>query len=213
MARSFWDRVLSWIGFEIEEDPVEEAAAAREPASGAVAEEWIEDMPHGGKKRGTLVSLPGQKQVKVVVVEPRSFEEVQSIADHLKQRRPIILNLEGTDREHAQRVLNFLSGTIYALNGEMQRISNGIFFFAPNNIDVALMRKSLKASEDVRVDPGRDGGRDALDRTGSLNLGSLGPVSGRERFGRPEPPMRMEMSGPRPEDDHAMERTLPLWHK
>lgn len=134
MAR-WMDRFMRFVGFEPEEEFAEEAAAV-EPE---VTEEWSEDLPHGGKKRGTLVSLPGHKQFKVVVVEPHSFEEVQSIADQLKNRRPIILNLESIDKDGAQRVLNFLSGTIYALNGEMQRVSNGIFFFAPSNVDVSLI--------------------------------------------------------------------------
>ncbi|MHB9145199.1 MAG: cell division protein SepF [Symbiobacteriia bacterium] len=143
MAKRFWDRLLGLIGFEMEEVEEEDDRSFPPPTSrDPVVEEWVEDLPHGGKKRGTLVSLPGQKQVKVVVVEPRSFEEVQSIADHLKSRRPIILNLEVTDKEQAQRILNFLSGCIYALGGEMQRISNGIFFFAPSNVDIALMRRT-----------------------------------------------------------------------
>ncbi len=142
MAKGLWERILCWIGFETDE--VEEVEMVR-GASGVKAkseftEEWVEDLGAGGKKRGALVSLPGQKQLKVVVVEPKSFEEVQTIADHLKNRRPIILNLETTEREHAQRILNFLSGAIYALNGDMQRISNGIFFFAPGNVDVSLMK-------------------------------------------------------------------------
>ena len=149
MGKGLWDKILRVIGFETEE--VEEPEEKPSEMQAEVVEEWSEDLPYGGKRRGTLVSLPGQKQVKVVVVEPKSFEEVQSIADHLKSRRSIILNLEGTDKEQAQRILNFLSGTIYALGGEMQRISNGIFFFAPSNVDVTLLRKQTRPVEPVSV--------------------------------------------------------------
>ncbi len=179
MAKRFWDRLLGLIGFEMEEVEEEDdrsfpPSTSRDP----VVEEWVEDLPHGGKKRGTLVSLPGQKQVKVVVVEPRSFEEVQSIADHLKSRRPIILNLEVTDKEQAQRVLNFLSGCIYALGGEMQRISNGIFFFAPSNVDIALMRRTKAepaaptAADNKKPAVGFGGGlaKDVKDRKSGLNV-------------------------------------------
>lgn len=179
MAKRFWDRLLGLIGFEMEEVEEEDDRSLPPPTSREpVVEEWVEDLPHGGKKRGTLVSLPGQKQVKVVVVEPRSFEEVQSIADHLKSRRPIILNLEVTDKEQAQRILNFLSGCIYALGGEMQRISNGIFFFAPSNVDIALMRRT-KAETAATVAPeakkptvGFGGGqsKDLVDRKSGLNV-------------------------------------------
>lgn len=181
MAKRFWDRLLGLIGFEMEEVEEEERPLpSPAPAHDQVVEEWVEDLPHGGKKRGTLVSLPGQKQVKVVVVEPRSFEEVQSIADHLKSRRPIILNLEVTDKEQAQRILNFLSGCIYALGGEMQRISNGIFFFAPSNVDISLMRRSKTGADEPAAADGGSGkkpsgtflgqGKDLPDRKSGLNV-------------------------------------------
>lgn len=205
MAKRFWDRLLALIGFEMEEVEEQERPLPPPPQPrDQVVEEWVEDLPHGGKKRGTLVSLPGQKQVKVVVVEPRSFEEVQSIADHLKSRRPIILNLEVTDKEQAQRILNFLSGCIYALGGEMQRISNGIFFFAPSNVDISLMRRSkTDSSEAAAAAEGTSGkkpsagflggqGKDLSDRKPGLNI----PVG----IGRGDP-------------DDQNERGLGIWNK
>jgi cell division inhibitor SepF len=76
--------------------------------------------------------------MRLVVAEPRSFEEVQPIADQIKERRPVVINLESVDKETAQKFLNFLSGTIYALDGSMQRISASIFLFAPANVEIAL---------------------------------------------------------------------------
>lgn len=138
-AKDIWGKLLEFLGFG-PEDYEEDVAPAAGPAQ--VSEEWVEDLPHGGKKRGTLVSIPGQQSFKVLVVEPKSFEEVQTIADQLKARRPVILNLESADRDQAQRILNFLSGSIYALNGETERVANGIFFFAPPGIDVTQLSKS-----------------------------------------------------------------------
>jgi len=90
---------------------------------------------------GQLVPLAsGPRSQRVVIARPRSFDEVQDIAEHLKNRRPLILNLEDTDKETAQRILNFLSGTIYALNGEMYRIANGVVFFAPQNVETVVDR-------------------------------------------------------------------------
>jgi len=189
MGKGLWDKVLRVIGFETEE--VEETEERPSEARAEVVEEWSEDLPHGGKRRGTLVSLPGQKQVKVVVVEPKSFEEVQSIADHLKSRRSIILNLEMADKEQAQRILNFLSGTIYALGGEMQRISNGIFFFAPSNVDIALMRKQLRPSVEAPAPPeskGKPGpgfiagqAKDLAERRGLNIPGGIGRDAGEDK--------------------------------
>lgn len=121
------DKLMNLIGIEeVEEEPeVEPVVQSRS----------VE--PRGRKT--SLVSLPGGgRPVRVVVADPTSFDEVQSIADQLKGRRPVIVNLEAMDKEPAQRLLHFLSGTIYALDGQMQRISTSIFLFAPPNVEVSL---------------------------------------------------------------------------
>lgn len=89
------------------------------------------------RKPASVVSIHTQKQVRVIVVEPVSFEEAQEIAEHLKARKSVILNLERTDIELSQRVVDFISGTTYALGGNMQKVGNGIFLFVPNNVDIS----------------------------------------------------------------------------
>ncbi|MDF2569778.1 MAG: sepF 1 [Sporomusa sp.] len=98
------------------------------------------------QKNNNVVSLPmtGQnnnqqqtKQVKVMVVEPFSFDDAQHVADYLKSRKPVVVNLESTDPDIAKRMIDFISGTTYALNGQIQKVGNNIFLCAPNNVDVA----------------------------------------------------------------------------
>jgi cell division inhibitor SepF len=89
------------------------------------------------RKQAPVVSIHTQKQVRVVVVEPVSFEEAQGIAEHLKARKSVILNLERTDIALSQRLVDFISGTTYALGGNMQKVGNGIFLFVPNNVDIS----------------------------------------------------------------------------
>lgn len=89
------------------------------------------------RRQASVVSIHTQKQVRVIVVEPVSFEEAQGIAEHLKARKSVILNLERTDVELAQRLVDFISGTTYALGGNMQKVGNGIFLFVPNNVDIS----------------------------------------------------------------------------
>jgi cell division inhibitor SepF len=72
----------------------------------------------------------------MMIVKPSAYDEVQEIADHLKNRRPIIVNLEDTEKELAQRIVDFISGTTYAINGNLQKVSAGIFVFAPPNVDL-----------------------------------------------------------------------------
>ncbi|ABZ84647.1 conserved hypothetical protein [Heliomicrobium modesticaldum Ice1] len=85
----------------------------------------------------SLVTERQKKELKVVVCEPKTFDEARAIADHLKNRRQVILNLEKADREMAQRVIDFISGTTYALNGSMQKVGANIFVFAPSNVDIS----------------------------------------------------------------------------
>ncbi|MDD2420969.1 MAG: cell division protein SepF [Heliobacteriaceae bacterium] len=91
-------------------------------------------------ERAAVVSLAAERQkkeLKVVVIEPKSFDEAKTIADHLKNRYQVILNLEKADREMAQRIIDFVSGTTYALNGSMQKVGTQIFVFAPSNVDIS----------------------------------------------------------------------------
>ncbi|MDR3589368.1 MAG: cell division protein SepF [Negativicutes bacterium] len=99
----------------------------------------LEEFDQKVKKGGNLVNLPtaAPKQVKVMVVEPFTFDDAQHVADHLRNRKPVVINLENTDKEVAKRMIDFISGTTYAINGTIQKIGNNIFLCAPNNVDVA----------------------------------------------------------------------------
>ena len=81
--------------------------------------------------------------MKVVVCEPDSFEEVQVLADHLKSRKQLILNFENTQPDEARRIIDFISGTTYALDGNSQQLGKNVFVFAPNNVEIAKDVRSL----------------------------------------------------------------------
>ncbi len=81
-------------------------------------------------------NLPVSGGMKMIVYHPVSYEDTQIIIDNLKSRKPVIVNMEELDMDCAQRILDFLSGAVYALNGTMCKISRGIFVVAPNNYDV-----------------------------------------------------------------------------
>lgn len=85
-----------------------------------------------------IVSLQSAKSTaKVVLSEPRVYDEAQDISEHLKNKRAIIVNLQRIDREQAIRIIDFLSGTVYALGGDIQRIGTDIFLCVPENVEVA----------------------------------------------------------------------------
>jgi len=104
-------------------------------------DEYIREVPiresSTKRKAANVVSIHTQKQVRVIVVEPSNFEETQGIAEHLKARKSVILNLENTDINLSQRIVDFICGTTYALGGNMQKVGNGIFLFVPNNVDIS----------------------------------------------------------------------------
>jgi len=73
---------------------------------------------------------------KMILVEPRAYSEAQQIADHLKKRNTVVVNLKRVTPEQAKRIIDFLSGTIYAISGDLQKIGGGIFLCTPKNINV-----------------------------------------------------------------------------
>ncbi|MCE3266996.1 MAG: cell division protein SepF [Solirubrobacterales bacterium] len=76
------------------------------------------------------------------VVTPRSFNDAQQVADEFKARKPVIINLQNTDRELSKRLIDFASGMTYALGGGMQRISQGIFLLTPADVEVSAEEKA-----------------------------------------------------------------------
>lgn len=88
---------------------------------------------------------------KMILLEPRAYSEAQQIADHLKKRNTVVVNLKRVTSEQAKRIMDFLSGTIYAIKGNIQKIGSGIFLCTPNNINV-----QGKITDDTEKDKEKD---------------------------------------------------------
>ena len=73
---------------------------------------------------------------KLILLEPRAYSESQQIADHLKNRHTVVVNLKRVTTDQAKRIVDFLSGCIYAIGGDLQKIGGGIFLCTPKNISV-----------------------------------------------------------------------------
>ena len=100
----------------------------------------VDDNPRGVSN---VVSIHTNKTMKVVVCEPDSLDEVQILADHLKNRKQVILNFENTPKELSQRIIDFISGTTYALEGNSQQLGSDIFIFTPSNVEIARDARSI----------------------------------------------------------------------
>ncbi|WP_312095296.1 cell division protein SepF [Niallia sp.] len=85
-----------------------------------------------------VVSLQSiQKSSKVFLVEPRVYAEAQDIADQLKNRRAVVVNLQRIEKDQGKRIVDFLSGTVYAIGGDIQKIGTDIFLCTPDNVEVS----------------------------------------------------------------------------
>jgi len=87
---------------------------------------------------------------KMILLEPRAFSESQQIADHLKKRNSVVVNLKRVTSDQAKRIIDFLSGCIYAIGGTMQKIGVGIYLCAPKNVNVQgkITEENGKAEEE-----------------------------------------------------------------
>ena len=134
MAGKFMNKFLNFIGLEenIIEEPTEEMAEENQKGS---KEELIEPAFQKNKK-GKVVNIHQSSYVKVVVYQALTYDDTQNIIDNLKNRKPIIVNLDSLEQDLAQRVLDFMSGAVYALDGTIQKVSRSIFVLVPSNIDI-----------------------------------------------------------------------------
>ena len=88
-------------------------------------------------------------KMKVVIIEPKVFDDAQQVSDCLREKRPVVLNFEKTERDVARRILDFISGTIYAIQGAVSRVGNNVFLCAPSNVNVAYTEENKRGSADM----------------------------------------------------------------
>ncbi len=94
----------------------------------------LEERGFGRKNK--VVNIHATTQLKVVVMQPENFEDAKGIAEHLKAKKPVIINLESLDSDIARRVVDFLSGAVFGLDGNIQKVASGIFLIAPYNVSI-----------------------------------------------------------------------------
>lgn len=88
------------------------------------------------KRNNKVVNIHTTAQLQVVLVKPERFDDASSIADHLNEKRTVVLNLESTNKDVSRRLVDFLSGVAYANNGQIKRVANSTFIITPYNVDI-----------------------------------------------------------------------------
>jgi len=127
------NRIFNFLGLQEEEE-----VAEREPMYDTSEETERERESNEIRRvKNNVVSLHhSQKSSKLVLCEPRNYEETQDIADHLRSRRAILVNLQRVRPEQAMRIVDFLSGTVYALNGAISKVGPNIFVCTPDTVEI-----------------------------------------------------------------------------
>ena len=145
LVSKFWNL----FGLE-QEDEYDEDIDNEEIEQEDEEEEDEEERKLFGRK-SKVVNMPQNNQVKMVISQPTTFEQSEEICQYLKERKSCIVNLEYVNKEVARRVVDFISGGVYALNGHIQKISNSIFLIAPANYDIAneMGREEVKSKLSV----------------------------------------------------------------
>ncbi len=88
------------------------------------------------ERRNKVVNIHATTQLKVVLVSPQHFEDASEIADNLKNKRTVVMNLEATNKDVARRLVDFLSGVAYAGEGKIKRVANSTYIITPYHVDI-----------------------------------------------------------------------------
>lgn len=163
---SIWRRAMVYLGLvdddeydEYEPYPAEPVAPmpVRRPVAVPTDRSYeheqvsgVRTLPPRERPQETGVTLPRgavvrpiqpAKSPKVHVVAPEGFNDAQEIADHLKDTQPVIVNLQGVDRELSRRLIDFASGLSYGLGGRMEKVADAVFLLTPTNVEVSADEK------------------------------------------------------------------------
>ncbi|MFO7151630.1 MAG: cell division protein SepF [Bacillota bacterium] len=137
-GKKLWNKILYFLGIDDEEPPVPQY------------EDPLE-IPARSEK-GRVINIHQISKNRVTVFKPISFDEVKEISEELKNRRAVIVNLEGLDKETGRRILDFLSGSVYTLDGTVKKVGSGTFVFAPNNVDITGFNlDEIESGEDKKT--------------------------------------------------------------
>ena len=114
-------------------------------------EEEVEDKKIFGRRNSKVVSMPQGQAIKMVISQPTTFEQSDEICGFLKEKKSVIVNLEYVNKDVARRIVDFISGGVFALDGHIQKVSNSIFLIAPFNYEITneMAREEMKSKLSV----------------------------------------------------------------
>ena len=137
MAGAIMNKVWDLFGMDTErnEEELEEKDYNENDYYEEDENEEIDDRRFFGKK-SKVVSMPQTQQIKMVISQPTTFDQSEEICEFLKEKKSVIVNLEYVNKDVARRIVDFISGGVFALDGHIQKVSNSIFLIAPYNYEI-----------------------------------------------------------------------------
>ena len=140
---AMWRRAMVYLG--LVDEPEDDDGAAMAPRSadpGPNLRPMNRDDSPAAPRPSVVRTMPtASTAARVHVVEPRGFNDAQEVGDRLKANQPVILNLQGLDRDLQRRLIDFSSGLAYALGGSMSRVADQVFLLTPSNVEVSQEEK------------------------------------------------------------------------
>ena len=121
--------------YDYEEDFEEPVKESRSPFEERREERRSEER-RSEDRHNKVVNIHATTQLKVVLVKPERFENASEIADHLKEKRTVVLNLESTNKDVARRLIDFLSGVAYAGEGKIKKVAANTYIITPYSVDI-----------------------------------------------------------------------------
>ena len=151
MAGAIMNKVLDFLGVEQEEYDDYDVQEENNYPYSAEEEEETREKKFFGIGKGKVVNMAQTQQVKMVVFQVTSFEQSEAICNMLKQKQSVIVSLEYVNKDVARRIVDFISGSVHALDGHIQKVSNAIFVVAPFNYEISneLAREEIKSKLSV----------------------------------------------------------------
>lgn len=151
MAGALMNKVWNLFGMDqAEPDEVDEEEAYDDYEE---EEEGNEEEKKFFGRRNKVVAMPQSQtnSIKMVISQPTTFEQSDEICSFLKEKKSVIVNLEYVNKDVARRIIDFISGGVYALDGYIQKVSNSIFLVAPSNYEITneMAREEMKSKLSV----------------------------------------------------------------
>lgn len=146
MAGAVMNKIWDFLGMESAEEADELDDRAYDYDYEDDEEQENEGINKIFNRRSKVVNMPQTQNIKMVISQPTNFEQSEEICNYLKERKSVIVNLEYVNKDVARRVVDFISGSVHALDGHIQKISNSIFLIAPTNYEIAneMAREEIK---------------------------------------------------------------------